>query len=221
MAIYGPPPQGGQVRLWPSSGNRLTMILNAPPERGGGVGGWQPTDRSGRRPAKWWQGIPDDTISLDCTIDEDVPDGPKVEARLRVLRNMGQPGNDEEPPTIQLDGDIWHSDQNINWVMSNLTFGDRIYNGDGSLRRQQVTVELERHEPLTEIKAIRVHSTRVGGRRRRRTVKTKAHDTLRAVALRELGNAGRWKDLRAWNTRLKRVDPDVALRTGTHITIRK
>lgn len=216
---YGPPPLGGQVRLDPSSGNSLTAIINTEPDRGGGVGGWQPTERSGTRPAKWWQGIPDDTITLDLTLDIDAIAGPAIEERLRVLRDMGQPGSNDEPPTIKLDGDIWTHDQNITWVMSDLHLGARLWQPDGSLRRQQVTVDLERHEPLTEIKAIRIHSTRVAGRRRHRTVKTKAHDTLRVVALRELGNSSRWADLRKWNKALKRTDPDVPLRVGTHVKI--
>lgn len=220
MAKYGPPPQGGQVRFDPTRGNSLTAILNTEPDRGGGVGGWQSSDRSQRRPAKWWQSIPDDTISLDVTLDIDVPNGPAIEERLRVLRDMGQPGNDDEPPQISLDGDIWSHDQNVNWVMSDMSLGARLWNEDGTLRRQQVTVALERWQPLEEIKAVRVKSTRKKGSRRKRTVKTHARDTLRAVALRELGSAGRWDDLRKWNTKLKRVDPDIPLRTGTHIVIR-
>lgn len=221
MTTFGPAPQGGQVRLSPSSGNRITAILNTEPDRSGGVGGWQPTDRSQRRPAKWWQGIPDDTMTLDLTLDIDAIPGPSIEDRLRVLRNMGQPGNDDQPPTIQIDGDVWRDDQNVDWVMSDWHLGARLWNPDGTLRRQQVTVELERFNELTEIEAVRVHRTRRKRHRRRRTVRTKAHDTLRAVALRELGDARRWQDLRKWNTKLKRVDPDIALRTGTHIVIRK
>lgn len=219
MAKYGPPPVGGQVRLDPSSGNSLTMILNAPPDRSGGVGGWQPTERSGRRPAKWWQNIPDDTMVLDCTIDIDAIQGPVVEERLRVLRDMGQPGVNSDPPTIQVDGDIWSHDQNVTWVMSDLSLGDRLWNADGTLRRQQVTVNLERFNEMVEIKPVTIHSTRTHGRRRHRTVKTKVHDTLRTVALRELGSGGRWSDLRKWNTKLKHTDPDVPLRAGTHVKI--
>lgn len=220
MAKFGPPPAGGQVRLDPTRGNSLTAILNVEPDRGGGVGGWQSTDRAERRPAKWWQAIPDDTISLDLTLDIDVPEGPSVEERIRKLRDMGQPGDASEPPQIQLDGDIWSHDQNVVWVMSDMSMGARLFNGDGTLRRQQVTVELERYQPLEEITPVRVKSTRKKGSRRKRTVKTKAHDTLRAVAVRELGAANRWQDLRKWNVKLKRVDPDIPLRVGTHIVIR-
>jgi hypothetical protein len=212
---------GGRVNLNPSRGSDLTMILAGPPDRGGGVGGFEAVDRSLRRPAKFWKGTPDDTISLDCIIDLDAIGGPSVERRLRVLRDMGQPGDEDEPPTIALDGDVWEEDKAIDWVMSNWTLGERLWNPDGTLRRQAVKVDLERFEGVSEIKAIRVKSTRdAKRRRRRRTAIAKGNDTLRAIALRELGDATRWKDLVKWNKKLKGVDPDVRLRSGTHISIR-
>lgn len=213
---------GGRVRLVPSRGSDLTMILNKEPDRGGGVGGFEATERALRRPAKWWKGSPDDTYSLDCTIDIDAIGGPSVERRLRVLRDMGLPGDDPDgPPSITLDGDVWDSDKNIRWVMEDIAFGERLWNPDGTLRRQQVTVSLSRFEDLATIEAIRVKPTRTKSRkRRRRTTVARGSDTLRAVALRELGDATRWKDLVRWNKKLKGVDPDARLRTGTHISIR-
>jgi hypothetical protein len=209
------------VTLNPDRGSSLTLILNAAPDREGGVGGWQATDTAGRRPRKWFQGTPDDTMSLDCTIDIDAIGGPSVERRLRVLRDMGLPDEDDDPPTITVDGDVWSEDQSVTWVMSNLTLGDRIYQPDGTLRRQQVTVELERFTDPGTIEPLRVKSTRTSSNKRRhRVVVTRSGDTLRTVALRELGSATRWKDLRGWNAKLKSIDPDLPLRTGTHIAIK-
>lgn len=214
-------PRGGMVRLIPERGSELTLILNKEPDRGGGVGGFEPVERSQRRPAKWWKSIPDDTMSLDCTLDLDAIGGPAIERRLRVLRDMGLPSDDgDDPPSIKLLGDVWDDDKNVEWVMSNWTLGARLWMPDGTLRRQQVTVDLERFNDLAEISALRVRSTRTRNRRRRRTVTTRAHDTLRSVALRELGDATRWADLRRWNNKLKRTDPDIALRAGTHVAIK-
>lgn len=214
-------PRGGMVRLDPSRGSSLTMILNKEPDRGGGVGGHQAVERSLRRPAKWFKAQPDDTISFDCTIDIDAIGGPSVERRVRVLRDMGQPSDTEDPPTITVDGDIWDDDKNVTWVMQDWSLGARLWNSDGTLRRQQVTVSLERFNPLDEIQPIRIKSTRKGGRRRRHVVVARGSDTLRAIALRELGDQARWKDIQKWNkTKLRRVDPDQRLRTGLHLTIR-
>jgi hypothetical protein len=215
---------GGRVRLIPDRRglSDLTMILNKEPDRGGGVGGFEAGERALRRPAKWWKGSPDDTYALDCTIDIDAIGGPSVERRLRVLRDMGQPGEQDEPPSIKLDGDVWAEDKAIDWVMDDLTFGARLWNPDGTLRRQQVTVSLSRFEDVAEIKAITVRASRTGGRKRRRRVAVaKGNDTLRGLALRELGDSTRWKDIIRWNkAKLRGVDPDARLRPGIHLTIR-
>jgi hypothetical protein len=217
-----PRPRPGMVRLTPSSGSDLTLILNAPPDRSGGVGGWAGSERDGQRPAKWFKSQPDDTISLDCTLDVDAIGGPGIERRLTVLRDMGQPAEGEdEPPTIRLDGDIWPDDQHINWVMSNWSLGERLWNSDGTFWRHQVKIDLERYNALDEITAVKVRSTRKAGKRRRRVVQSRGNDTLRGIALRELGDATRWKDIQRWNKKkLKGVDPDARLRTGTHLTVR-
>lgn len=217
-------PRGGMVELTPSRGSKLTLILLAEPDRTLGVGGFQSSERALRRSAKWYKSIPDDTISLDCVTDIDAIGGPSIERRIEVLRNMGIAGDEPEPPTITLDGDVWENDKTIAWVIQpqGITLGARLFNGDGTLRRQFVKIALERYSPLSEIKPVSVKSTRTrSGTRRRRTIRTRGNDTMRAVALRELGDATRWKDLQRWNrTRLKGVDPDARLRTGTPITVR-
>jgi hypothetical protein len=215
------PHRGGTVTLWPSRGSSLTLILNAPPDRDGGVGGWVTVARSLSRPAKWFQAPTDDTMSLDCTLDIDEIGGPSIERRLRVLRDMGQQSGDADPPTITLTGDVWADDQNVKWVMSNWSLGsERLFNSDGSFRRQSVKVDLERFEALEMIAPLRVRTTRAAsGKRKRRTVIAAGNDTLRAIAVRELGDATRWKDIQRWN-KLKGVDPDARLRSGTHLVLR-
>jgi hypothetical protein len=217
---------GGRLTLSPTGGTSrggegLTLLIAGPPDRSGGVGGLQASDRSLRRPAKWLKGIPDDTMSWDLILDIDAVGGPSIERRLRVLRDMGQPDGEFELPRIRLSGDVWVEDQNVDWAIAGITFGERLYNGDGTLRRQHVKVDLERYEQLSEIKALSIRSTRKGGKRRRRVTIARGNDTLRGIALRELGDATRWKDLQRWNkTKLKGVDPDARLRTGLHLTVR-
>lgn len=211
---------GGRVSFNPSRGSSLTLLVEEPPERGGGVGGWVSSERSGRRPAKWFKSLPDDTYSWKLIIDLDEVGGPSVERRLRVLRDMGQPGNEAEPPTIRVLGDLWNEDASLDWIMQDWSLGDRLWTPEGVLRRQHVTVALERYTPLDEIEATRIRSTRTGRKPRRRQVVARGNDTLRVIALRELGDPTRWKDLTRWNKTLRRADPDARLRTGLHITIR-
>lgn len=215
---------GGTVTLTPEGGGAaLTLIMNGPPDRSGGIGGWASVERSGRRPGKWWQSQPDEAMSIECTLDMHALPGPSVEKRIADLQALGRPSVDlkTEPPVLRLSGDVLPIDKAVRWVMSDLKFGERLYFSDGKLRRQVVTVDLERYNDVSEIEAVQVTRTRRAGKaRRRRTVVAHTHDTLRAIALRELGNPSRWTDLRQWNTRLKKVDPDAPLRRGTRITIR-
>lgn len=211
---------GGRVSFNPSRGSSLTLIVEEPPERGGGVGGWQSSERSGRRPAKWFKAPTDDTYSWKLILDLDATGGPSIERRLRVLRDMGQAGSEDEPPTIRVLGDLWVEDTSLDWIMQDWALGERVWTPEGVLQRQHVTVQLERYTPTDEVEAIRIRPTRVGRKPRRRVIEARGNDTLRAIALRELGDPTRWKDLTRWNKPLRRADPDARLRTGTHVTIR-
>jgi hypothetical protein len=223
---------GGTVTFWPSHGVAVLAILNKEPDRTFGVGGYESSERSLATPAKWFKQTPDDTISLDCTLDDDVTNYARsVEQRLRDLRAMGTAREDRRrggfmPPAVYLNGDVLTDDKIGGWLISTggIALGPRLFNSGGTLVRQQVTVTLERSTLVGEIQAVRSTSTRTGKkhrRRRTRTVVVRTGDTLRAVALRELGDQGRWKDIKGWNKKLlKSVDPDARLRTGVHLSIK-
>lgn len=216
---------GGRVKLDPSYGNGLTALVAGAPDREGGIGGWEASERGGQRPGKWFKAQPDDTASYDLILDVDNPaGGGPIEDRLGRLRKMGVRHSDhDEPPTITLIGDVSYGDDALVWVLENVTLGDRLYQGDGTLRRQAVTVSLSRYNGIDELEALTIRSGRTGKahKKRRRVIHTKAGDTLRGVSLRELGSGSRWKEIQAWNKKkLKRVNPDARLRTGTALSIR-
>jgi hypothetical protein len=215
---------GGLLTLNPSYGVTVRGVIAAAPDREGGVGGFQASERAGRRPAKWFKSQPDDTVSWDLILDSDATPGRySVTERLRHLRDMGVAHSDhDEPPTIDLSGDVWDTDANIPWVIENITLGDRLYDPFGEIRQHHVTVQLSRFEELDEVNAISIRRTRTGkkNKKRRHTIVTRAGDTMRSVALRELGSGNRWKDLRHWNKKqLGKVNPDDRLRAGTHLAV--
>lgn len=214
---------GGTITLKPSYGIPLTAIVASAPARSGGVGGWQASERARRGPGKWFKAVPDDTYSWTLILDSDATYGKSnVEQRIRNLRDMGRPHDGEaEPPVIDLTGDIWEPDSYISWVMDGMSLGERLYAGDGTLIRQHVTVELSRANLISEIEAVAIEGGRKGGKKRQRTIKTKEGDNLRRVALRELGKASRWQDIRKWNKKkLAKVNPDARLKTGTRLVIK-
>lgn len=215
---------GGTITLQPKLGPQLTLIVLGPPDRSGGVGGWNAADRSGRTPGKWWQSVPDDALSIECALDLSVP-GASIEARVVQLKSLGKPrpDNNNEPTPLRIAGDIHADDRPRWWVISDVKWGERLFlqGGNGLLERQHVALDFELYSPIGEISTATVGASRgKRGKRKRRVVVAHTHDTLRAIALRELGNPGRWNDLRKWNTRLRKTDPDSPLRRGTRITVR-
>lgn len=211
---------GGTLHLDPSYGSGLTTIVEAPPDRSGGVGGWQASERVGRRPGKWFKSQPDDTLSWQLILDRDATVGSSIEHRLLNLRYMGVPHSGKsEPPVIKLSGDLNATDAGMEWVVEDVKLGERLYASDGTLVRYHVTVDFSRYNEIGEIEALRITRTRASKKKRRRTIKSKNGDTLRGIALRELGSGARWKDLVKWNKSLKRVDPDARLRANLSIKV--
>jgi phage protein U len=209
------------VRLDPSRGSTLTLILAQPPDRSGGVGGWQATQRTGRAPGKWWLEQPDSAISLECILDLDAIAGPSIERRLDVLYAMGRKGKADAPPIIRLLGDVDPEDRRTRWVLQDIAKGGRLFTPNGLLRQQRVTLQLEGYDEIPTIKPVQIKRTRnQQGRRRRRQVTTHKNDTLRAIAVRELGASSAWQDIASWNERFKGVDPDAPLRAGIKVTLR-
>ncbi len=213
--------RGGAVRFDPDRGASIVALLMAPPERSGGVGGWQRSERQRRRSASWFGAQPDDTMSLEIAFDANALPGDRtIEQRLRVLREMGTAEGGQDPPSIEISGDIWDFDQGLDWVMEDMSLGERVFYSDGEFLRQHVTVAFVRFQAIDEIDAVKIRPTRGKNSRRRRTVTSRGGDTLRAVSLRELGSPSRWQDLRKWNKVLSKTNPDDRLRTGTKIVIR-
>lgn len=215
-------PRGGMVKLVPSRGSPLTLIINGDPDGAGAIGGWESTERALRRPARWWKSQPEDTLSLPCLLDLYAIGGPGLERRLDVLYAMGQAGDEDEPPTIRLFGDVTPREQRVRWVLQGITRGKRMWTSTGDLRRIEVTLELEGYDGLDTIKPVAIKRTRsTRGKRRARVIRTRKGDTLRAIAVRQLGQSDAWKRIRAWNPRVfKGVDPDEPLRPGIKVTLR-
>lgn len=215
-------PPGGMVRLAPSHGPSVVVILADAPDHSGGVGGWQPIERSGRRVAKWWQGIPDEAQSLEIIVDSERPAGRSgVKNRVENILSMGRPGGEDEPPTIRLLGDVPFALKG-RWVLQDYSLGARKFDRRGVLRRQFMTLALERFERVPTIAPVRVKRTRDRrGDRRQRRYTTRKGDTLRRIAVEQQGRSGAWEQIREWNrSKLKDVDPDATLRPGIELVLK-
>jgi len=228
------PALAGMVYLRAASGpfrfTGVVITLSEPPALSGGVGGWQGTDRPGRRPARWWQGGVELTQTITGFLDLGVGPhaGTPVERRLLDLRRLGvKPAGEDEPPPIALSGDVvdpYSAGPGL-WVMQGLSLGDRLFRRGGVLQRQAVTVELVDYEDTPTIAPVRVKRTRDSvAKPRTRQVSTRKGDTLRTIAVRELGSASAWDRIRGWNPRVLKgtqpVGPDDPLRPGVRLVLK-
>jgi nucleoid-associated protein YgaU len=233
----------GMVRIAPANAalaartDLAVILINMDdPERGGGAGGWQTVERPFRRPVKWWQAPELSTMTLHCAIDRTaIAQRLSVEHAIERLYSIaadpsseltgsaGSGGASDDPTPIRLSGDVMARDTRIDWVIQDIALGERLWArgfGFPVLQRQLVDVTLEEYVPAPTIEAVKVQRTRpTSGSRSKHTITTKQGDTLRAIAVRELGDPDDWTKVRDWNPALKKVHPDDPLATGTKVTI--
>lgn len=220
--ITRPKPQSGMIRLTSRRGTEITIIRNGDIDRSGGVGGWQQSERYLREDADWWKSYPKPTVSIPGLLDIDAQPAPgSIEQRLNTLYGMGHTHGDAHPPGIRLAGDAPHC-THLTWKLDDIRLGAALYQPEhpSRLRRIEFTLELSKLTLPDPVGPVSVKRTRTHGRRRRRTIHAHRGDTLRAIAVRELGKSNEYKQLRDWNPKLKRVDPDQPLRPGTPIVLR-
>jgi hypothetical protein len=214
-------PEQGLVTVTGEYAGAVTLIVTGPPDYSPSVGGWDTADRLGDAAISWWRTRPLATLSLAGLLHVDVT-GP-VEASLGMLERIGQPRAGRDPSRVKVRGDIPPSAaaSTAVWRLDSMKYGERGYRTDLDqiLLWQEVTLELTQHA-AGKVAAVGGMKTRNRkGARTRRVVHARQGDTLRTIALRELGNAGDWKLLRSWNTRLAHTDPDALLAVGAKVTV--
>lgn len=218
----------GFLRLYAATNQVVVdVIVMAPPDRSGSVGGWQSSERVGRDNASWFGSTPDGTVSQPARLDLAVQPGPPLETRIAQLYAMGQPSGDVDdrrpPSAIWLFGDVPDPGYRGAWKLEDLQLGNRAFRPEqpNALLWQELTLQLSTYTATPAVAPVTVKATRDrAGRRRQRTVVARRGDTLRRIAVRELGSSGQYAALREWNKKIARTDPDAPLRPGLHLTIK-
>jgi hypothetical protein len=216
-----PRPQQGLVTLTGEYAGAVTLIVTGTPDYSPSVGGWETVDRFGDAAVSWWKTRPLATLSLPCLLHIDVT-GP-VEAALSMLELIGQPRAGRDPSRVKVRGDVPPSaaTATATWRLDALKYGERSYrtDNDSLLLWQEVSLDLTQFAEGKVAAAGGLKTRNRAGARNRRVVRARQGDTLRVLALRELGRAGDWKLLRSWNKKLAHTDPDALLALGTKVTV--
>lgn len=208
---------------------QVHLLVTDPPQVSGGVGGWETVDRAGRRPARWWRARPEQTMTITGALDSRRPivEDNTVEERLTQLLSLGRVrGGTDEPSPVRVTGDARDPDSRAGalWVVQNISLGERLFTRTGTLRRQLVTVDLVDFDAIDAIRPLVVKRTRAtAARQARRTITSRQGDTLRGLAVRELGTPAAWMRIRNANPKTlggrTPVGPDEPIRAGVRLVI--
>jgi hypothetical protein len=215
------PPESGTIVLYPSRGNSVVVLVTNV-TRSGGVGGWQTSPRPGQRPGRWFDSPPVDVMGIDGMLDLYECAGPSdIEHRIADLYGMGMRGTAEEPPTITLRGDIRPGDRTRIWVLQDIALGERYYRAPGVLRYQTLTLSLEGYASMPLVAKASIKRTRANGAAAPRTryIRTVKGDNLRTIAVKQLGSSNQYVQLRQWNPKFAKTDPDQPLKAGLLVVL--
>lgn len=176
-------------------------------------GGWETVERLRQVGFIEWRGASPRELEVSVVFDQ-WPNIGSVEAQCVALSRMTQPVGNNPPPWLQITGAV-PVGAKTRWAITAVDWGTDVVRNDAGQRvRQDATVHLiERvvaDTAFTQTAQQRLLATTT-------VVKAKKGDTPKKVAVRVLGAAKRWTEIRKLNQKLKR--PNMAIKAGTGIRV--
>lgn len=195
-----PVPPVGSVALSTDSGLLLVATLDGPPQRNTLDGGWETIDRDGN--AKALDHTGDD---LEAWVLPVLLGGfhgrVRQESAISTLYRMAAKVSRAQPPPKVRVGGIGPIPRTREWAITSIDgqAGDAPmtqWARDRTRHRARLDVTItDRVLPrLVKVKPARATRDRAGTKGKRTTV-VRSGDTLQRIALRELGDASRWRDI--------------------------
>lgn len=229
MSPRPPMPPSGMVTIWADGERAVTAILMDDPDAEIAAGSYEDLERFGDSPIGRYTGRELDSMALDLRIvaGTTTRGNRRVEDDLASLVALARPekGNDR-PGGVWVIGEVPFPSNQLLRIDGKIKLGKRRYfTPTGSvrtLRYQQLSVSfVELETASSAANATPKRSRDSKGKRRTRTIRTRYGDTVRTVAVAELGNGARWTEIRGWNLKtLAKTDPDARLRAGTKLVIK-
>lgn len=217
-------PPSGRVKIVSERGEIVELLypdpMGSPIDRAGGVGGWQTSDRIGLAPSSWFQAGTLGTATANLMFDLGMQPGASIESRLATLRGMGRRGKDRSaPPGLKLFGDAPTMRSQL-WRLDNVEDGAN-FSRNGKLAQMALTLSLTELIRATGIGEITVGTTRdTPTRPRVRMITVVAGQTLRSIAVQELGASSDYTQIQGWNKSVAKTDPDTDLRPGSKLVLK-
>lgn len=160
----------------------------------GGYGGWEEIERPKRSPIINWKGAPARRLQLPLLL-EGFADDSSVEGDILTLSILATANGLTEPPKVSVEGTGIPGSGIVEWVIDDLQWKAKALNDDGYRTR----IEID----LTLLEAIGDDAISETPRKPAKTYKVQKGDTLTSIASKELGFAGRWREIVKLNPEYK------------------
>lgn len=167
------------------------LLGDAPPAVTDGYGGWQEVSRPNDVGISDWTGVSNYKMDVSVVIDSEHVARLDPAGVLADLLLLARTPKEDEPPVIRVYGLAIQEDLNGDrWVIADLAMGPVLRAEDGTLRRQQVTLNLMEWVQPDDIERRR-RKRHPGGKSKRYTVKR--GDTLMTIAHHFYGDWHKWR----------------------------
>jgi hypothetical protein len=195
-----PPPPVGWVAISATSGNAFFAILNGPPEPVGIEAGWEEIERQKQKNALWHKGSPLEGWVLHVLFDR-YRQQASVENECAQLKAMTARLGGEDPPAVRVSG-IGPIATNRDWVVTDVEPNDdpqTLWHPSRVRLRAAFDVTItERVLPnLVVVKPAKSTRTKRGAKKTRIYTVKAGDANLQRIALRELGNVARWREIKS------------------------
>jgi len=168
-----------------SIGLEMDVLLGVdPPETSEGTGGWSVVDRPKNKAMTRWEGVTPFKLALPLMVDGFVDDQP-IGGLVNGLLSLGRSNDPRvEPPKLSVSGPIPVLDVVSVWVAESVVLGAAIYNDQGELVRQPVTLNLLEFVPIDTLQITPGAPGGGGGGKKKgkKIYKVKKGDTLKKIA---------------------------------------
>jgi hypothetical protein len=115
-----------------------------------GYGGWEIVERPRRTSITHWAGRESYQMEAHIVFDG-YRDNDDVEGAITRLEKMALPYEKEPPPVLVLGSAVPHGGEQMDWVITNIEWGNKIRNNQGRRIRQHAKVTLRGFVALDRI----------------------------------------------------------------------
>lgn len=171
----------------------------------GGYGGWETVSRPRNVGLTVWMGYEPLKMSVPILFDSLASgDGNATEQSIAALERMAGRGSgkggDTPPPVVKLSAyGALVPHKNIDWHIESIEWGEAVRNSSGNRVRQEATVGVIQSVVDKTLKSKSAANRRRSSSKGPKRYRVKKGDKISRIAKKHLGDADRWREIKASN----------------------